>query len=94
MPAPSMKPLPSLPFNAPTGQAGVQGLFDAPLVGRPEPMGSTVDATLVRVQIGGQELLHSDSRSAFFTSAHSCSEMLAPHTVTSACAGIMLMLGL
>lgn len=49
MPTPSLKPLPTLPFNAPAGQAGAWGLFDAPLVGRPEPMGATVDATLVRV---------------------------------------------
>jgi len=44
VPMPSMVPLPSLPFSAPSGQPSIPGVFGEPLVGKPEPMGATYDA--------------------------------------------------
>eukprot|EP00983_Pelagomonas_calceolata_P038991 1136993-Pelagomonas_calceolata.AAC.12 len=50
VPMPSMVPLPSLPFSAPSGQPSIPGVFGEPLVGKPEPMGATYDAATVSLQ--------------------------------------------
>lgn len=49
VPVPTKKPLPRLPFSSPSGQPSVPGVFAEPLVGKPEPMGATLDAAGVSV---------------------------------------------
>ncbi len=49
-PQPALRPAPASTkpvWFAPSGQRGVDGAFAAPLVGRPEPLGASLDATTV-----------------------------------------------
>lgn len=71
-PTPALRPAPASTkpvWFAPSGQRGVEGAFAAPLVGRPEPMGSSLDETTGAVNFALQSGAATAVKLLLFTEA-------------------------